>query len=574
MRILCCLLFYIGWSLSENCSAQDTGEQYILEWKKFYPSRAVAQGMHSSVYHFENRSLDHIDHWIDYNQHLATQLSNQDHPYRVKQGINTRLLLAQIHGELETWKNKQIHHHSFTGYTKLVRQSIPDLFDADFLLMQEKYRLVCDRLSGIQALCIAGIENLKSVNQSDLDQGIAHLNECKTFLKTQVTKALGKHSKSVLCKDLNVNLSQTIRHLDRFISFAESKIAPTAKSSTPILGKSEYARRLAWYTDSELTPKELERICLTEIEIVRSLIINSSRDYITKTYPDRRVPKSDEDIIRIAFNDMEKDVPTGAADYKQFWDGLTEKAIEFIREHKIATLPAIQTLRIESAPESAGPAARIGWVDSAAPFAPNPVTTLYLPSIPDTLPVQEQKEFWSSFNKPFNRMIAIHELFPGHYMQIKQSRETAHPVRLLFPHPVYFEGWATFTERVLLDEGWDADRPLTYLAHLRKRLENANRAYTSIQVHCKGWNKEQLMQFSTERCLVAPQFAKSLWGRIMRSPMQLTTYFYGGKQFTDLLTKEKARQGDRFNLQVFMDTIMKAGPIPIDEFETIFKYMD
>ena len=34
--------------------------------------------------------------------------------------------------------------------------------------------------------------------------------------------------------------------------------------------------------------------------------------------------------------------------------------------------------------------------------------------------------------------------------------------------------------------------------------------------------------------------------------------------------KEKARLGDDFDLKYFMDTILKAGAIPIDEFESIF----
>jgi len=82
------------------------------------------------------------------------------------------------------------------------------------------------------------------------------------------------------------------------------------------------------------------------------------------------------------------------------------------------------------------------------------------------------------------------------------------------------------------------------------------------------------MQHSTETALLAPQFAKSLWGRIMRSPMQLTSYFLGGKQFSELYDREKERLGDDFNLKLFMDTIMKAGPIPIDEFLAIFKQMN
>lgn len=79
------------------------------------------------------------------------------------------------------------------------------------------------------------------------------------------------------------------------------------------------------------------------------------------------------------------------------------------------------------------------------------------------------------------------------------------------------------------------------------------------------------MEFSTETSLVAPQFAKSLWGRLMRSPMQLTSYFLGGAQFTELLASEKERLGDEFDLTLFMDTIMISGAIPIDEFDAIFR---
>jgi uncharacterized protein (DUF885 family) len=51
----------------------------------------------------------------------------------------------------------------------------------------------------------------------------------------------------------------------------------------------------------------------------------------------------------------------------------------------------------------------------------------------------------------------------------------------------------------------------------------------------------------------------------------LTSYYLGGAQFSKLLKTEKERLRNNFNLKLFMDTVMKAGPIPIDEFYTIFK---
>jgi uncharacterized protein (DUF885 family) len=103
-------------------------------------------------------------------------------------------------------------------------------------------------------------------------------------------------------------------------------------------------------------------------------------------------------------------------------------------------------------------------------------------------------------------------------------------------------------------------------------LENANRAYTSVMTHYYGWDKEKVMDFSINTSLLAPQFAKSLWGRLMNGPMQMTSYFLGGSQFTELLAAEKKRLKDQFVLKDFMDTIMQAGPIPVEDFSKIFKH--
>jgi uncharacterized protein (DUF885 family) len=218
--------------------------------------------------------------------------------------------------------------------------------------------------------------------------------------------------------------------------------------------------------------------------------------------------------------------------------------------------------------------ARIGYVRSAPPFHPNPWTVWYLATIPDSYPEREREEFWRSFNYSFKKFIVIHELFPGHYLQNKILRENLHPVRILFPYGPYSEGWATLAERVALDAGYAADDKLTLLAQLRKRLENANRAYMSVQAHCNGWDREQVNRVSIEVSLLAPQFTKSLWGRLMRSPMQITSYMLGSMMFTEVYEAELKRLGEDFQTRHFMDTILRTGPIPIDEFPSIFESSD
>lgn len=554
--------------LTTSLLSQSLGEDYILEWKNFYPSKALKSGIRPAVFDHEDLSKEKIITWLEYNQQILQKLKIKN---AVIDRIDGRLLRVQAQSEVDTWKMLSEHTTSLQLYSQHISNAIAPIFKAHYLLNHEKSELICVRLSAIEELALAAQTNLKSVAQDNLDRGLADLSNTLEYLQKDLKKELQINGLSIGCQDFDNNVSQTIQAVESLQEFAKTTLQKNIAESYSVLGRPEYDRRLKLYTDSELNSTKLAEMALAEIKTVKELMAEVSKQYITENYPDKAYPKNNLEIIELALDDMEKDAPLNSTEYLEFWNQLADDAVTFIKEKDIATLPKNETLRIQTAPESAGAAARIGWVASAPSFDPNPMTTLNLPSIPNTLPKQEQIDFWASFNKPFNRMIVIHELFPGHYMQLKISRETPHAIRMLFPYGIYIEGWATFTEKVLLDAGWEKGNHLTLLAHLRKRLENANRSYTSVQVHCNSWNKEQVMKFSTETSLLAPQFAKSLWGRIENSPMQLTSYFLGGAQFAQLLKFEKERLGETFDLKYFMDTIMKAGAIPIEEFYTIFK---
>jgi len=563
LRLTSILLLFIISSIW----SQRLDESYINAWRQFYPSKSLAKGTHSSIFIFEDFSTSNIIKWVDFNERFLDELTKSDANI---DPIDARLLEVQILSEIDKWKTLTLQNSSLSLYARVISNAIDPVLKADYLLLPEKTSLICQRLIDVTKMSSTAKSNLEVIPEDDLTTGIKMISSTLEYYKNELGKSLENGPNALKCAQFDMNLENAIKGLEELLVFANNNLKQKASRPKKIVGYDEYARRLKLYTDSNLTPEELSQMALKEIELVRNLIGDVSKTYLKATYPNEPVPENYNQITARALGDMEKDAPLNADDYLKFWNELSEAAIQFIEENDIATLPKNNTLRIMTAPESAGAAARIGWVASAPPFDPNPITTLYLPSIPETLPKQEQIDFWASFNRPFNRMIAIHELFPGHYMQLKISRETAHPIRLLFPYGIYTEGWATFTEKVLLDAGWEKENHLTYLAHLRKRLENANRSYTSMQVHCNGWSQEQVMEFSTDTALLAPQFAKSLWGRIMNSPMQLTSYFLGGSQFTKLWQSEKERLGDKFELKVFMDTIMKAGAIPIDEFYNIF----
>jgi uncharacterized protein (DUF885 family) len=158
-------------------------------------------------------------------------------------------------------------------------------------------------------------------------------------------------------------------------------------------------------------------------------------------------------------------------------------------------------------------------------------------------------------------------------MQFKVGLEHASTVRALFHNPYHAEGWASFSEILMLDAGWAKGNKLTRLAHLRKRLENATRSYISVMVHAEGWSEEQVIEFATTRGLLPAQFAENLWYRAsdLDMALQLTSYFVGFHAFEALWREEQQRLGDRFEQKAFVDSVLRAGSIPISALREIVR---
>jgi len=547
------------------------GNEYIDRWILFYPSQALYEGIIQSIYNFEDFSETSIQEWLDFNREILDKIDQHESDFTTEDRIDGRLLRTQIMKEIDKWEKEMPHKFSLSIYSDLIINATVEVLASENLTADEKYRLLLQRLNAIKKLCSTAITNLKDGRSGSTKKNLNLLESSIRYFKDELPEI----TKTWMIPDareiLITRCNETAAKIELLIKYIQTNILPNLSlPEEPILGKEKYAGKLKLYTDSDMLPEQLEENALKEIKTVRELIVNLSKEYLKETYPGMEIPVDFDLLVEKPIDDMRSNHPSGEQEYLELLRGFSNEAENFVRDNKIATVSENNTLSLELAPESMGPAARIGDMDPAPYFHPNPWTTWYLATIPDHFPEKEREDFWRSFNNHFKKFIVLHELYPGHYLQLKIARENPHTIRLLFPYGPFTEGWATLCERVVIEAGWDNNNKLTLLAQLLKRLENANRAYMSVQVHCNNWTKERMLEFSVNTCLLAPQFAKSLWGRLMRSPMQMNTYFVGYHQLSELYEEERERLGERFKTLNFMDTILRAGAIPVDEFRDIF----
>ena len=555
------------------CQPPDIGQisrEYVQKWKWFYPTEALAAGDGESAIRFEDFSAANVGIWLQYNKDILQNLSENKHRSKLSldDRIDMELLVRKMEMEIARWETDKSHLNSPSLYAGLISQAFSHLAARPLKDRPRMREAVLARLNGVSTICDTAIGQLKD-GPPERSAGAADgLKAAADFYRSGLPGIMnpffkGEREKKAL-EEAAAGTAEKILELSAFIS---GKIIP-ASSFTDAYGKERYNSVLRRYTGLRIHSLKLQRIALDEIERVRKKIGQLSAEFWKNSNPGKMHIPGDEECIGFAFGIMESHRVNNSSEFLEQFKNLIDRAEKFMYEAAITATRDRRTLITAlSPPHFAG--AAIGGVYPAGPFNPEADTLFYLPTVPDDSPLKVRDGFYRSFNKHFNSMIITHEIFPGHYLQLKAGATNPHIVRSLFGDDLFSEGWASLCEQITLDRGWDGDNILTRLAHLRKRLENAVRAYSSVQVHCNGWGKNELTAFAVGKGLLPPQFAENLWHRVINSPFQLTSYFLGFTHFDTLLKSMEKTPG--FSIRKFCDRILSSGSVPMELLDDVMK---
>lgn len=549
--------------VDEVAPVDELAGRYLEQWSAFYPTRAFAEGNRDAAARFEDYSAEPLARWREVNREMRDELAALPVSRDAGARVDRQVLARQVERELALWRDDRPLQNRPAWYADQVTQALTYLLVSEGFTDAQKREAVQERLDGIRRLCELGRRELVAGNRLRSEAAIRSLDASAAFFDNALPALLAEGSGAASRQSVSAAAQDTAEAVLALRHHIEQKVLPEAVDS-PAMGEARYMQLLDRRSDGRLSPRTLAETALAEIERVRGLMTATARDWWRRDHGTAAAAPADEALLAMALSAMEDDRSDDPAAFLGQFSELTAAAEQFVRRQQLATVPAPTTLYIASSPDHFAGAA-VGGVYPAGPFAPQANTLFYLPSIPGDASAEVAEGFYRSFNAHFNTMIISHEMFPGHYMQYKVAVTHAPAIRSIFADGAYVEGWGSFSEELMLEAGWGDNAPLTWLAHYRKRLENATRSYLSVMVHTRGWDAQRVSRFAVERGLLAPQFAVNLWQRVVNSPMQLTDYFVGYHQFKQLWREQRELQGEGFDQRRLVDAVLRAGPVPVPD---------
>jgi uncharacterized protein (DUF885 family) len=168
------------------------------------------------------------------------------------------------------------------------------------------------------------------------------------------------------------------------------------------------------------------------------------------------------------------------------------------------------------------------------------------------------------YNSYMLQILTIHEAYPGHYVQLEYSNKHPSKIRRVLSSGVFAEGWAVYTEKMMLDEGYGDQDPGLRIHQLKWYLRAVANAVLDYQMHCNNMTDEQALDLLVNRAF---QTQGEALGKIIRSKQsscQLSTYFAGAVFFNKLRADAQNAKGEAFNLKQYHEAVLSHGTLPLN----------
>ena len=161
-----------------------------------------------------------------------------------------------------------------------------------------------------------------------------------------------------------------------------------------------------------------------------------------------------------------------------------------------------------------------------------------------------------------------HEGIPGHHLQLAIQTELKNvpAFRKFGGVTAYSEGWGLYSEKLAKDMGLYTD-PYRDFGRLQLELHRAIRLVVDSGLHHKRWTREQAIKYVEDNSADAPGGIVKAIERYIIFPGQATAYMVGRLKISGLRDKAQKALGRKFDVRGFHDTILKAGPVPLDVLE-------
>jgi uncharacterized protein (DUF885 family) len=548
---LLALLFMATWINAKPRSFHELVDAYFDDYFKANPSQATSVGFHQYDRQLEDFSVAaHRRNRRQLLEYLAAFQALKPAMLSLPERDDRDIMIATIHSLLLEEDRVQMWRKNPDSYSSAVTSSIFGLIKRAFASPEERLRSVIERERQIPQALAQARQALRNPPKIYTDIAIDQLPGNIDFFHTTVPESFKEVNDATLLAEFKRTNDSAIAALKDYGVWLQSDLLPRSHGSFAI-GAENYRLKLLYDEMVDVPLPRLLQIGYAQLHKDQQALIETARRIDPNKPP--------EEVLK----ELEKDHPSAdnlLSSAQQQLDGLRQ----FLIDHKIITVPGGAQAKVVETP-SFMRATTFASMDTPGPYETKATEAYYNITLPDpSWSKEKQEEYLEGYNYPLLSNVSVHEVWPGHYTQflwLKNNPELS-KVRKLTGAGTNSEGWAHYSEQMVLDEGLYNHDPRYRLAQLVDALLRDCRYIVGIRMHTEGMTMDQAREFFVKEGHQVPVVGDMETKRGTGDPTYLM-YTLGKLEIMKLREDYRRKLGSAFSLQNFHDRFIRAGNPPI-----------
>jgi uncharacterized protein (DUF885 family) len=529
---------------------------------KFYfpsnPTAATSAGIHR----FDDRLEDYSHAEVE-RQIKALQRYQRRFEAVVPGGLSERvagdreLLLSNIRSSLLTLQTIRPWQKNPDVYSSGIAASALSLMERNFAPANERLRLLCARERLMPAALRAAHANLQNPPRIATEIALEQLPGIADFFEHDLPAAFSDADDAGLKHEFSALNAQVIAALHDYQGWLSKDLLPRSHGEFR-LGARTFRAKLAYDEMVDTPLEQLLQIGLADLRRNQAQFARVAHELEPDKTP------------RQVLAELAADHPEPGKlleSFRSTFDGL----VSFLDAQQIVTLPQAARPVLRETPAFLR-AITFASMDIPGPFETVAQEAYFNVTLPDPgWDAQRTQGFMAQFNYPVISNVAVHEAYPGHYIQFLWMQRIDDRVRKLIGASSNSEGWAHYCEQMMLDEGYgqagsgggdERQSKMLRLGQLQDALLRDARYLVAIQLHTGRMTFEQAIELFVDQGYQSREVGEVETKRCTSDPTYLY-YTLGKLQILKLRSDLQAREGGAFRLRQFHDAFLQQGFPPI-----------
>jgi uncharacterized protein (DUF885 family) len=489
--------------------------------------------------------------------------------------IDLDLVRNDVEGSLFALRELKPHENDPSGYNEILGYGtlFLTILDEGDPAWPERLGSLLSRMKAIPRFLEDAKRNLRSPSKV-LTRFIAQQNPGNIAFFEETLPKLYGHAPDLRAR-LEAERSRVLAALKDYQRFLEGELADRSAGDWR-LGKELWTRKLRYTLQSDMRPEEILDRAWKRLRSEREEMLRIAEPLHARMFPGHAHSETGDDRINVVVQEVIAEVSkrhstpeTLFRDVKERW---VPKAKAFIRKADLLALPPeTDNFVVEPTPGFLDGLA-VAFFNPPPAFEPHLKKSYWISSIPRTGDPEKDGARADSYLREYNdyglQSLTIHEALPGHYVQFYYALNSPYAsiYKKIFANSTFAEGWAVLAEEQMFAAGYADGEPESLLIHKKINLRTPINAILDARLHTERMTDEEADRWALDLMRrYGFQEETEAVGKLRRAKVtstQLSTYFVGFMELSDLMEAWKARKGSSFSAREFNEKLLSYGTIP------------